>query len=97
MFEISENVDNDFFVLKKIVYKQTFTFRGLVFFSNWLDGFEITCTSIRKNALKTLIVFKNLIFCIFEPKNCEVIVNFFKEPLNFSPLKCTYFGKNSFQ
>ena len=32
-------------------------------------------------------------FCIFEPKNCEVIENSFKAPFNFSPLKCTYLGK----
>ena len=47
----------------------------------------------KKTALKTLIYFKNLIFCIFEPKNCEVIENSSKAPLNFSPLKCKYLAK----
>ena len=32
-------------------------------------------------------------FCIFEPKNCEVIVSSSKAVLYFSPLKCTYLGK----
>ena len=47
----SENVENEHFFFKKIkksqkiVYKQKF--RGLVFLSG-LEGFEITCTSIRK-------------------------------------------------
>ena len=67
---------------------------GMCYFSSRLDGFEITCTSIRKKtALKTLIYFKNLIFCIFEPKNCEVIENSSKAPFNFSPLKCKYLAK----
>ena len=50
-----------------------------------------------KTALKTLSFFKKLIFCIFELKNCEMIENSSKTPLNFSPLQCTYLGKNSFQ
>ena len=36
-------------------------------------------------------------FCIFEHKNREVIENSSKTPLNFTPLQCTYLGKNSFQ
>ena len=39
-----------------------------------------------KTALQTLIFFKKLIFAFFEPKNREVIENFSKTPLNFSPL-----------
>ena len=35
--------------------------------------------------------------CIFEPKNCKVIENTSNAPLKFSPLNCTYLGKNSFQ
>ena len=50
-----------------------------------------------KTALKTLIFFKKLIFCIYEPKNREVIDNSSKTQLYFSPLQCTYWGKNSFQ
>ena len=38
-----------------------------------------------------------MIFAFFEPENCEVIQNFSKLPLNFSPLKCTYLGKKIFQ
>ena len=34
---------------------------------------------------------------MFEPNNCEVRENYSKDPLNFSPLKCTYLGKNQFQ
>ena len=48
-----------------------------------------------KTALKTLIFLKND-FCIFEPKNREVNENTSKTPLCFSPLQCTYLGKNSF-
>ena len=83
-----------FFLKKalKIVHKQKF--RGALFFSSQLDRFEITCTSIRK---KPCPQNPYLIFCIFEPKNCEVIEKSSKAPLNFSPLKCTYLGKNSFQ
>ena len=29
-------------------------------------------------------------FCIFEPKNREVIENYSKAPLSFSPLQCIY-------
>ena len=50
-----------------------------------------------KTALKTLIFFKKMFFCIFNPKNREVIENSSKTPLNFCPLQCTYLGKNSFQ
>ena len=50
-----------------------------------------------KTALKTRIFFKKIDFCIFEPKNREVIENSSKTPLNFSPLQCTYLGENSFQ
>ena len=50
-----------------------------------------------KTALETLIFLKKLIFAFFEPKNREVIENSSKTPLNFSPLQCTYLGKNSFQ
>ena len=41
-------------------------------FSSRLDGFEITCTSIRKKtAHKTLIFFKNLIFAFLNPKTVK--------------------------
>ena len=48
-----------------------------------------------KTTLKKLIFLKN-IFYIFEPKNREVIENYFKASLNFSRLKGTYLGKIHF-
>ena len=56
-------------------------------------GLKSPILQFEKNALKTIIFFKSL---IFEPKNCEVIETSFKTPLNFSPLKCTYSGKIHF-
>ena len=53
--------------------------------------------NLRKTALKTLNLLKKNDFSIFEPQNCQVIENSSKAPLNFSPLECTYLGKNSFQ
>ena len=47
-----------------------------------------------KTALKTLIFFQKVDFCIFEPKKREVIENFSKTPFNFSPLQCTYLDKD---
>ena len=40
---------------------------------------------------------KKVDFCIFEPKNCEVIENSSKAPLIFSQFERTYLGKKSFQ
>ena len=82
-------------IIKKNVHKQKF--RGLVVFLSRLDGFEITCTSFRKNALKTLIFAKNLSFAFLNPKLVKLEKNSLKAPLNLSPLKCTYLGKSSFQ
>ena len=53
--------------------------------------------NLKKLHSKRLFYLKKLIFAFFEPKNREVIENSSKIPLNFSPLQCTYLGKNSFQ
>ena len=80
----------------KIVHQQKI--RGLVFFSGRLDGFKITCTSIwKKNCTQNPYFLQKFDFCIFEPKNCEVIEKTSKAPINFSPFKCTYLSENSFQ
>ena len=81
---------------QKIVHKQKF--RGLMFFSSRLAGFEITCTSIRKKCPQNPFILHKFDFCTFEPEYCEVIENSFKAPFtcNFSPLKCTYLGQHSF-
>ena len=56
------------------------------------------CYHLDINLIKTAIkMLQKVEFCIFEPKNCDVIENSSKTLLNFSPLKCTYLGKNSFQ
>ena len=50
----------------------------------------------KKNCTQTLIFFKSLIFAFLSPK----IVKRYKSSkasFNFSPLKCTYLGKNSLQ
>ena len=52
--------------------------------------------TLNKTTLKTLIFFKNNMFYMFEPKNREVIENYFKASLNFNRLKGTYFGKIHF-
>ena len=72
--------------------------QGLCVFSSGLDGFEITCTSIRKKCTQNPYFLHKFDFCIFEPKNCDVINNSSKAPLNFSPYQCTYMylGKNHF-
>ena len=49
-----------------------------------------------KTALNAYFLLK-IDFCIFEPKNRELIENSFIAPPNCSPLKCTYLGKMSFQ
>ena len=50
-----------------------------------------------KNCTLNAYFLQKVDFCIFEPKIREVIENSSKTPLNFSPLQCTYLGKNSFQ
>ena len=50
-----------------------------------------------KNCTQNANFLQKVDFCIFEPKNREVIENSSKTSPNFSPLQCTYFGKNSFQ
>ena len=50
-----------------------------------------------KNCTQNTYFRQKVDFCIFELKNHEMIENSSKTPLNFSPLQCTYLGKNSFQ
>ena len=71
-------------------------FKCLGFLSR-LDGFVIMYFNLIKTAPKPLTFLKMLIFAFLNPKNCEVIENFSKARLNFSPFKCTYLGENSFQ
>ena len=50
-----------------------------------------------KNCTQNAYMLQKFDFCIFEPKNREVIENSSKTPLNFSSLQYTYLGENSFQ
>ena len=50
-----------------------------------------------KNCTQNAYFLQKVDFCIFEPKNREVIENSSKTPLSFSPLQSTCLGKNSFQ
>ena len=50
-----------------------------------------------KNCTQNTYFLQKFDFCIFEPKNREVIENSSKTPLNFSSLQYTYLDKNSFQ
>ena len=66
-------------------------------FSSQLDRFVIT---FHFNSIKTALnayFLQKVDFCIFEPKNRELIENSSKAPLNCNPLECTYLGKISFQ
>ena len=56
-------------------------------------GLKSLVLLLNKTTLKTLIVLKKY---IFEPKNREVIENYFKASLNFSRLKGTHLGKIKF-
>ena len=58
-------------------------------------GLKSLVLLLNKPTLKTFI-FLIFFFYIFEPKNCEVIENYFKASLNFSRLKGTYLGKIHF-
>ena len=57
-------------------------------------GLKSLVLLLNKTTLKTLIVLKKV--NIFEPKNREVIENYFKASLNFIRLKGTYLGKIHF-
>ena len=50
-----------------------------------------------KNCTQNAYFLQKVDFCIFEPKNREVIEKSSKTPLNFSTLQCTHLGKISFQ
>ena len=60
-------------------------------------GLQSPVLEIDKNCTHNACFIQKFDFCIFEPKNREVIENFSKTPLNFSSLQYTYLGKNSFQ
>ena len=68
-----------------------------VFFQGVLAGFQSPVPEFDKNCTQNAYFHQKVDFCIFGPKNLEVIENSSKTPLNFSPLQCTYLGKNSFQ
>ena len=55
-------------------------------------GLKSLVILLNKTTLKMLIFLKND-FYFFEPKNGEVIENYYKASLNFSTLKGTYLGK----
>ena len=47
-----------------------------------------------KNYTLNAYFLQKVVFCIFEPKNREMLENSSKTQLNFSQLQCTYMGKN---
>ena len=60
-------------------------------------GLQSPVLEFDKNCTQSAYFLQTNDFCIFEPKNGEVIENSPKTPLIFSPLQCTYLGKKSFQ
>ena len=67
-------------------------------FLSRLAGLQSPVLEFDKNCTQNAYFLQKVDFCIFEPKNLEVIENSSKTPLiSFSPLQCTYLGKNSFQ
>ena len=60
-------------------------------------GLQSPVLEFGKNYTQNAYFLQKVDFCIFVPKNREVIENYFKTPLSFSPLQCTYLGKNSVQ
>ena len=68
-----------------------------MFFQVDLVDLQLPVLEFDKNCTQNAYFLQKIDFCIFEPKNREVIENSPKTPLNFSPLKCTYLGENSFQ
>ena len=60
-------------------------------------GLQSPVLKFDKNCTQKAYFLQKFDFCTFEPKNCEVIENSSKTPLNISSLQYTYLGKNSFQ
>ena len=60
-------------------------------------GLQSHVLELDKNCTQNAYFLQKFDFCIFEPKNREVIENSSKTPLNFSSLLYTYMGKHSFQ
>ena len=79
----------------KICHKQKFKY--LVFLQVDLTGLLSPVVQFHKNCNENAYFLTKVAFCIFEPKNREVIGHSSKAPLNSSPLLCTYLGKNSFK
>ena len=65
-------------------------------FSSRLGSLQSPVLEFDKNSIQNAYILQKVDFCIFEPKNHEVIENSSKTPLNFSPLRCTYLGKIRF-
>ena len=80
---------------KKICHKQKVKF--LVFFKSTRRVCIQLYLYLDKNCTQNAFFLQKDDFCIFEPKNREVIENSSKTPVNNSPLQCIYLGKNSFQ
>ena len=68
-----------------------------MFFQVDYAGVQSPVVEFDKNCTQNAYFLQKVDFCIFEPKNREVIENSSKTPLNFSPLQCTYLGKISIQ
>ena len=60
-------------------------------------GLQSPVLEFDKNCTQNAYLLQKFEFCIFEPKNREVMKNSSKTPLNVSSLQYTYLGKNSFQ
>ena len=61
------------------------------------EGLQLFVLEFDKNCTQNAYFLQKVDFCIFEPKNREVIENSSKTPLNISSLQYTYLGKTSFQ
>ena len=68
-----------------------------MFFQVDQTGSQSSVLEFNKNCTQNAYFVQKVDFCIFEPKNREVIENASKAPLSFSLLQCIYLGKNSFQ
>ena len=76
---------------KKITHKPKF--RGLVFFQVGYTGLKSPVLQFEKNCSQNTYLPQKLYFCIFEPKNCEVIENSSKAPLNLVPWNAHIWAK----
>ena len=83
--KISKNLENYQFlkIRKKISHKQNV--KCLVFFRADKAGLQSPVLEFDKNCTLNAYFLQKVDFCIFEPKNREVIENSSKTPLNFSP------------